>query len=296
MTDASLPPPGAPTPDARPEGGTGLDARVTAATRELADLEFPSPRVLVASSTGTARLAAELQGALEVTLEGVAGDAPLRLLAGTIAGVDTWIADVAVDEARAGGGRARVFPIWLAASAGAVWVLHTCAGTSLAEDAGAVGRIACVSDHVNLSGTSPLTGLGESRLGPLFPDQTRVHDPALRALARSAAGSRGVDGGDAVAACTLGPSLATPAELRWFRIAGAHVAVQGLADPLVATAHAGLVGATLCAITDHAGETADVATLVERTAAVAPALDDVVLGTIAAAADWRPEGLAAEEV
>jgi len=284
VTDAPTP------PDA------GLDARVTAASRELTDLELPPPRILVASSTGTARLAAEIAGAAEVTLDGVGADAPLRLLAGTLAGVEVWIADVAVDEARAGGGRARAFPIWLAASAGAAWVLHTCAGTSLSEDADAVGRIARVSDHVNLSGTSPLTGLGESRLGPLFPDQTRVHDPALGALARSAAAARGVDGGDAVAACTLGPSLATPAELRWFRIAGADVAVQGLADPLVATAHAGLVGVTLCAITDHAGETADVATLVERTAAVAPALDEVVLRTIAGAADLRPEGLAAGEV
>lgn len=275
---------------------SAFDARVTAAVRDLADCEVTAPRVLVASSTGIARLAGELVDAVALEVTGPEDDQPLRLLAGALGGVGVWIADVAVDEARAGGGRARAFPIWLAASAGASWVLHTCAGTSLADDADAVGRIARVSDHVNLSGTSPLTGLGESRLGPLFPDQTRVHHPTLGGFARSASAARDLDGGDAIAACTLGPTLATAAEFRWYRLAGADVAVQGLADPLIASAHAGLVGTTLCAITDHAAESVDVATLVERTAAVAPSLDEVVLATIAAAADFTPEGVAAEGV
>jgi len=132
-------------------------------------------------------------------------------------------------------------------------------------------------DHLNLSGRPPLRGLGESRLGPLFPDQTRVHDEALASLARDAAQRRGVQVHDGVAACTSGPALCTPAELAWHRTAGCDVSVQRLGDPLIAAAHAGIGSLALVAITDVAGEhDLDVATIVARAEQTAPVLDQLV--------------------
>ena len=71
----------------------------------------------------------------------------------------------------------------VAERAGAKALLHSSAGTDL--DGGSPGArpvLARVVDHITLSGRTPLTGLGPSRLGPLFPDQTRVHDPGLGAV------------------------------------------------------------------------------------------------------------------
>jgi purine-nucleoside phosphorylase len=161
-------------------------------------------------------------------------------------------------------------------------MVHASAGTALTADGPlGVGDVVRATDHINLSGTSPLTGLGESRLGPLFPDQTRVHDAELGRLADEAARAGDVTLGTAVVACTVGPALSTPAEHAWFAGAGADVAVQRLAGPLVAAAHAGVATVAFVAVADVAGERGvDVAELVARAARTAPTLDGLVLRTI----------------
>src|SRR5690606_3588158 len=77
------------------------------------------------------------------------------------------------------------FVCWLAAAYGARVALVTGAGSALPgpEQAARAGRLALVSDHINLSGATPLFGLGETRLGPLFPDQTMLHHRGLRRAA-----------------------------------------------------------------------------------------------------------------
>ncbi len=170
------------------------------------------------------------------------------------------------------------FPLWLAASAGATQLVHTSAGQALAPEGRSplpVGAIACVQDHLNLSGASPLVGLAGSKLGPLFPDLTRLHHARLRAAALAHAQRLGVDAREAVAACTPGPTRETPAERRFFARAGADVSVQGLAGPLLAAAHAGLAALALVAVVDDGGES-DLASLVAAATAAAPALEDLV--------------------
>ena len=49
------------------------------------------------------------------------------------------------------------------------------------------GEIVAISDHINLTGTSPLTGPNDERLGPRFVDMTDAYDSRLRALAAAAA-------------------------------------------------------------------------------------------------------------
>ena len=125
----------------------------------------------------------------------------------------------------------RAFPVWWAAACGAEVLIHSSAGTLLQGEA---GGLAYLTDHINLSGSTPLEGLGESRLGPLFPDQTRVHDERLAALAQELAEAAGDQLVGAVAACVHGPSVSTRAELWWQRSAGANLSVQDVAAPLVA--------------------------------------------------------------
>lgn len=262
-----------------PPTTNALDAAVGLSAEAILGRKIRIPDGLLLLATGTSGLTQRLDGHEAIPFSELPG-APeawhgLTLHAGALNGTDVWLLDDAASDGASGWHGA--FPVWLAASLGVRILVHTSAGTAL--DAGSplqAGSIARLVDHINLSGASPLTGLGESRLGPLFPDQTRLHDAELGALASAGAARTDVELGTAVAACTLGPALATPAELRWFRASGADVAVQRLASPLVAAAHAGLQGLAFTAITDVAGEHLGIAELVARTAGLAPSLDHLI--------------------
>lgn len=77
------------------------------------------------------------------------------------------------------------------------------------------GQWMMLSDHINLTGASPLTG------GPNFIDLTNAYSPALRAVFREAAGTANVPLHDGVYASLPGPQYETPAEIRMLRTLGA---------------------------------------------------------------------------
>lgn len=264
-----------------------LDRSVAEAMDALRETEVGAPDVLLFLATGPGDLPSRMDASVVLPLREVPGVPPVwhgvTLRAGNLGEVRAWlIEDDAALEHGAEPDWTRAFPVWLAEAAGARLMIHTSAGTALGEPGGdpggfAAGDLVRLADHLNLSGRSPLRGLGESRLGPLFPDQTRVHDERLAELARDAAGRHGVELSDGVAACTSGPALCTPAELAWHRTAGCDVSVQRLCDPLIAAAHAGMGSLALVAITDVAGEhDIDVATIVARAEQTAPVLDQLV--------------------
>lgn len=263
-----------------PEPHSGLDASVGRALEVLWASGVQSPDVLLFAATGANSIVRQLSAGVRLALVDVDGVPPAfagaSLTTGTLDGVNLWVVEDAPRSPQASEDAwGRAFPIWLAASAGAPVVVHLSAGTAVRGLR--PGTVARLTDHINLSGTSPLTGLGESKLGPLFPDQTRLHDEEFGALAHACAERLGLALEPAVAACTVGPALSTPAELRSFAALGADVAVQRLADPLLAAAHAGSIALALVAITDDASEHLGVAELVARAAETAPKLEALAL-------------------
>ncbi|MBL8738156.1 MAG: purine-nucleoside phosphorylase [Planctomycetes bacterium] len=94
--------------------------------------------------------------------------------------------------------------------------LLTNAAGGIADDMTA-GDLMLLSDHLNLTGQSPLTGPHEPAFGPRFPDQTRVYSPRLQQLLVAT----GVRLRPGVYAGLLGPSYETPAEIRMLRMLGA---------------------------------------------------------------------------
>jgi purine-nucleoside phosphorylase len=72
-----------------------------------------------------------------------------------------------------------------------------------------------LSDHLNLTGTSPLLG------GPNFADMSTVYSPKLRARFAGAASAEGLVLHEGVYAGLLGPQYETPAEVRMLRLLGA---------------------------------------------------------------------------
>ena len=72
-----------------------------------------------------------------------------------------------------------------------------------------------LSDHLNLTGTSPLLG------GPNFVDMSAVYSARLRAHFAGVAGGQGMPLHEGVYAGMLGPQYETPAEIRMLRAMGA---------------------------------------------------------------------------
>ncbi|WP_413464377.1 purine-nucleoside phosphorylase [Dietzia sp. PP-33] len=149
-----------------------------------------------------------------------------------------------------------VHPAHVAAAAGAHVLVLTNAAGGLRSDL-AVGDLVLISDHLNLTGRSPLTG-------PAFVDLVDAYSPHLRGIAtdalESVSGSRPAE---AVYAAMPGPQYETPAEIRMLRTLGADlvgmstvpetVAARGLglqvvAASLVTNLAAGVTGQPL----DHA--------------------------------------------
>jgi purine-nucleoside phosphorylase len=105
-----------------------------------------------------------------------------------------------------------VHGIRTALAAGVRAVVLTNAAGGLRPEVQRVGDPVLISDHLNLSGSNPLTG-------PKFIDQTEVYSKRLRALAREVDSSLG----EGVYAALRGPTYETPAEIRMLRTLGADM-------------------------------------------------------------------------
>lgn len=109
------------------------------------------------------------------------------------------------------------------------------------------GTLMLISDHLNLTGRSPLMGPNDDSLGPRFPDLVDAWSPRLRAVMRQAAADTGVVLEEGVYAGLTGPTYETPAEVRMLRTLGADSVGMSTVLEAIAARWAGLdvVGVSL---------------------------------------------------
>ena len=94
------------------------------------------------------------------------------------------------------------------------------------------GSFVRLTDHINLTGTSPLEG------GHHFLDLTECYDPALGALLEDCGRQVGVPVEAGVYAAMRGPQYETPAEVRMLRTMGADVVgMSTVLEAIEARAH-----------------------------------------------------------
>lgn len=115
-----------------------------------------------------------------------------------------------------------------AAAAGARTMVLTNGAGGIRPEWGA-GRPVLISDHLNLTGVSPLEG-------PSFVDLTDLYSARLRAVART------IDAGleEGVYAQFRGPQYETPAEVRMARALGADLVGMSTALEAIAARQAGM--------------------------------------------------------
>ncbi len=116
----------------------------------------------------------------------------------------------------------------------------------------APGQLMLISDHLNLTGTSPLRGPNDDTRGPRFPDLTEVWDPALRRQVSRRAEALGVALAEGVYAGLVGPTYETPAEVRMLATLGVDAVGMSTVQEAIACRHLGARIAGISCITNPA--------------------------------------------
>ncbi len=228
--------------------GAPLFERVQAAARAVSEqLEVDTPTAAVVLGSGLGGVADRLAEARRVPyaslpcfpettvaghpgrlVAGKLGDKTALLLCGRVHGYEGY------PPSEVG------FGVRVAAALGVRTLIVTNASGAV-DPAFAPGEIVAISDHINLTGGSPLTGANDERLGPRFVDMTDAYDPRLRALAAAAAPRAiGRELREAIYAGMAGPAYETPAEVRLLRTLGAGLVGMSTVYEVITARHAGL--------------------------------------------------------
>ena len=112
------------------------------------------------------------------------------------------------------------------------------------------GDIMLIRDHINLTFENPLAGPNVDSWGLRFPDMVAAYDPGLRELAHQAGVDLGITLREGVYAGLKGPSLETPAEMRFLRAVGADAVGFSTVQEVIAARHAGMRVLGLSVITN----------------------------------------------
>lgn len=114
------------------------------------------------------------------------------------------------------------------------------------------GDLMLISDHINMTGLSPLRGANDENFGTRFPDMTDAYSRKLRELARKTAKMHNIDIKEGVYAYMTGPSYETPAEIRALSVMGADAVGMSTVPECACAVHAGLEVLAVSCITNMA--------------------------------------------
>ena len=114
------------------------------------------------------------------------------------------------------------------------------------------GELVLISDHINLLGANPLTGLNDESLGPRFPDMSEVYSREYREIAKQEGQKLGLSIQEGVYAALQGPSYETPAEIRFLRTIGADLVGMSTVPEAIAAVHLGMKVLAISCVTNMA--------------------------------------------
>lgn len=142
------------------------------------------------------------------------------------------------------------------------------------------GDIMIITDHINLTGSNPLIGSNEDSWGDRFPDMMEAYDKKLISLAEKAASAHGLSVKKGVYVGLKGPSLETPAEVRFLRTIGAEAVGFSTVMEVIAAVHANIKVLGLSIVTNvHQPEApipASVDEIIETANQAAPKIENII--------------------
>ncbi len=178
---------------------------------------------------------AELPGWPAATAPGHVG----RLLLGRLEGVPVAMLQGRLHIYEGNDPGLVIQPVLLMGRLGAKIVVLTNAAGGVDPSFGP-GTLMIITDHLNLTGRTPLLGPNADEIGPRFTDLTDVWSARLRERLREAFVAESVECREGVYAALLGPTYETPAEVRMLRTLGADAVGMSTALEAIAARWAGI--------------------------------------------------------
>jgi len=213
------------------------------------------PELAFVLGSGLGGFADKVEGAVSVAYSelpgfpkpGVGGHAG-RLVIGRLAGRRVALLQGRAHYYEEGRADAMKIPVRLIKAMGAKSLILTNAAGSLHADR-PPGALMLISDHINLTGQSPLFGdKGDSR----FVDMVGAYDAGLREAFQRAAKHERIDLSEGTYIWFAGPQFETPAEIRMAKILGADAVGMSTVPEAILARQAGLKLAALSIITNLA--------------------------------------------
>ncbi len=264
--------------------------KVVEAGKFLAPLAASGPLVGILTGTGLGDGAPSLEGGESIryndvphfpnpTVQSHAG----RILTGRLGGAGVIVMQGRFHLYEGCSPRTVAFPIRVMQSIGVKTLILSNASGGLTPRWSA-GDIMIISDHINLTHENPLIGPNDDQWGPRFPDMSGVYDAGLAERARRGGEEMGLATRDGVYAGLKGPSLETPAEVRFLRSIGAEAVGFSTVLEAVAAVHGGMKVLGLSVVTNvHDPDNpmpADVDEIIATARAAAPKLASIIESVI----------------
>ncbi|NRD80641.1 purine-nucleoside phosphorylase [Bacillus sp. BRMEA1] len=102
------------------------------------------------------------------------------------------------------------------------------------------GDLMIINDHINFTGTNPLIGPNDAKLGVRFPDMSEAYSKELRHLAKETAERLGIDVKEGVYFGFSGPVYETPAEIRMVRTLGGDAVGMSTVPEVIVARHSNM--------------------------------------------------------
>ena len=116
------------------------------------------------------------------------------------------------------------------------------------------GDLMVITDHINLSGNSPLRGPNAEILGPRFPAMKHVYTPELIEVIKKVAVELKINIQEGVYAFMPGPQYETDAEIKMLNTLGASAVGMSTVPEVICASHSGMKVLGVSCITNLAFE------------------------------------------
>jgi purine-nucleoside phosphorylase len=248
------------------------------------------PQVAIITGTGLGEIASSLQIEHAIEYQSIPDfpvstvvSHPGRMLFGSLAGQSAVVMQGRLHLYEGYSPLAVTFPIrvFQALKIKMLVLINASGGLNSAFTA---GDIMIIDDHINLTGENPLVGGNEDSWGARFPDMTSAYSMQLREMAHQASQHLRIQTQRGVYAGLKGPSLETPAEIRFLQTIGADAVGFSTVMETIAAVHAGIKVLGLATITNvytpQQSVPADVDKIISIAESTAPQISDIITGVI----------------
>lgn len=112
------------------------------------------------------------------------------------------------------------------------------------------GNLMVIEDHINFTFQNPLIGPNDDEFGDRFVSMDNAYDAELRQKLLVIAKKSNIPLQSGVYVATSGPTFETHAEIRMYKMLGAHAVGMSTVPETIVARHSGLKVASICAITN----------------------------------------------